>query len=67
MQHGGDADPRAEMLGIGCDGQQRVRSRAEQQVIDHRLVLPCDVRDLGGHGEHDVEVTDRQQIGLTRR
>jgi hypothetical protein len=66
VQHGGDADPRAEVLGIGGDGQHRVRSGAEQQVIDHRLVLPGDVGDLGRHGEHDVEVADRQQIGLAR-
>ena len=58
MQHGGDADPRAEVPGIGGDGQQRIRSRAEEQVVDHRLVLPPDAGDLGGHGEHDVEVAD---------
>jgi hypothetical protein len=66
VQHGGDADPRAEVLGIGGDGQHRIRGGAEQQVIDHRLVLPGDVGDLGRHGEHDVEVADRQQIGLAR-
>jgi hypothetical protein len=59
-KHSGDPDPRAEVLGIGCDGQHRVRSRAEQQVIDHRLVLPCDVGDLGRQREHDVEVAHWQ-------
>eukprot|EP00456_Euglypha_rotunda_P049079 TRINITY_DN3936_c0_g1_i5.p1 TRINITY_DN3936_c0_g1~~TRINITY_DN3936_c0_g1_i5.p1 ORF type:complete len:195 (-),score=7.43 TRINITY_DN3936_c0_g1_i5:140-724(-) len=66
MQHGGDTDPRAEVLGIGRDGQHGVRSRAEQQVIDHSLFLPRDVGDLGGHGEHGVEVSHWQQVGLTR-
>ena len=67
VQHCGDANPRAEVPAIGGDGQHRVRSRAEQQVIDHRLVLPRDIRDLRRHAEHDVEVADRQQIGLARR
>ena len=66
MQHGGNANPRAEVLGVGRDGQHRVRGSAEQQVVDHRLVLPGNVGDLGRHREHDVEVADRQQIGLTR-
>ncbi len=66
MQYGGDADARAEVPGIGGDGQHRVRSRAEQQVIDHRLVLPRDIRDLGRQREHDVEVSHGQQIGLAR-
>jgi hypothetical protein len=66
VQHGGDADSRAEVPGIGGDGQHRVRSRAEEEVIDHRLVLEGDVSNLGRHGEHDVEVSHRQQIGLAR-
>ncbi len=37
VEHGGDADPGAEMLGIGGDGEQRLGRRAEQQVVDHRL------------------------------
>jgi hypothetical protein len=31
VQHGGDADPRAEVLGIGGDGQHRVRRRANSR------------------------------------
>ena len=64
MQHSGDADPRAEVLGIGGDGQHSVRSRAEQQIIDHCLVLEGDVGDLGRQGEHHMEVADRQQVGF---
>ena len=66
VQHGGDADPRAKVLGIGGDDQHRVRGCAEQQVIDHRLVLEGDVCDLVRQGEHDVEVANRQQVGLAR-
>ena len=48
VEHGGDADPRAEVLGIGSDGQHRRRRRAEQEIIDRRLVVERDVGHLGG-------------------
>ena len=51
-------------LRIGGDGQHRLRRRLEQQVVDQRLVLEGDVGDLGRQREHDVEVADRQQVGL---
>ena len=64
VEHGGGADAGAEMPGIGGDGEQRLGRRAEQQVVDHRLVLVGDRGDLGRQGEDQVEVADRQQIGL---
>ena len=64
VEYGGDADARAEVLWIRRDRQHRLRCRAEQQVIDRRLVLEGDVGDLGGQREHDMEVADRQQVGL---
>lgn len=67
MQHGGDANARAEVLRIGRDGQHRLGRRLEQQIIDQRLVVERDVGDLGGQREHDMEVPDRQQIGLALR
>jgi hypothetical protein len=39
VEHGGEADAGAEMLVIGGDGEQRLGRRAEQQVVDRRLVL----------------------------
>ena len=67
MQHGGGADARAEVFGIGSDREQRFGCRAEQQVVDHRLVLVSDRSDLGRQREDYVEIADRQQIGLARR
>ena len=66
MEHGGDADAGAEMPGIGGDREHGLGGGAEQQVVDHGLVLPGDVGDLGRQREHDMEVADRQQIGFAR-
>src|SRR5439155_2726737 len=38
--------------------------RAEQQVVNHCLVLVGDWGDLGRQREDHVEIADRQQIGL---
>ena len=67
MEHSGGADARAEVRGIGGDREQRFRRRAEQQVVDDNLVLIGDWGDLGGQCEDDVEIADRQQIGLAGR
>ncbi len=66
VQHGGEADAGAQVPGIGGDREQRLRCRAEQQVVDHGLVLIGDRGDLGRQGEDHVVVVDRQQIGLAR-
>ena len=64
VEHGGDADPCPQVLGIGGDRQHRLGRGAEEQVIDDSLVVVGDVGDLGRQGEDDVEVSDRQQVGL---
>jgi hypothetical protein len=67
MEHGGGADASAEMPGIGGDREQRLGCRAEQRVVDDRFVLVGDRSDLGRQRENDVEIADRQQIGLAGR
>ena len=67
VQYAGHADPRAEMLRIGGDGQERLRGCFEQQTIDSRLVPKGDLRDLDREREDDVEVFDRQQVFDARR
>ena len=37
MQHGGDADAGAEMLGIGGDRGQGLGGGLEQEIVDDRL------------------------------
>ena len=77
VEHRGGADASAEVLGIvglqptgltrGGDREQGFGRRAEQQVVEHRLVLVGDRSDLGGQREDHVEIADRQQIGFAGR
>jgi len=60
VEHGSGA----EVFGIRGNGKQRLGRRAEQQVVDHRLVLVSDRGDLGRQSEDHVEVADRQQASL---
>ncbi len=52
---------------LSRDRHHRLRRRAEQQVVDDSFVLEGDVGDLGRQTEDDVEVADRQQVGLAFR
>ena len=61
----GNRSLRAQVLWIGGDLTQRLRSRLEQDVVDHGLVLERDDLDLLGHREHDVEVGHVEQFRLT--
>src|SRR5215831_19719256 len=45
VQHGGDADSGAEMLGVSRDRQYRLGRRPEQEIVDYRLALIGDIAD----------------------
>ena len=64
MQHSGDADAGAEVLGIGGDLQRGLGRGLHQQAVDHALVLVGDVAQLGRQRVDDVEVRHGQQLGL---
>ena len=64
MEHGGGTKASAEVLGVRCDREQRLGRGAEQQIVDHRLVLIGDWGDPGRQREDEVKVADRQQIGF---
>ncbi len=66
MEHAGEAETRAEVLRVGPDGKQSLGGGLEQEVVDDGLVLIGDVANVGGHGEHDVEVRHRQEFSLAR-
>ena len=65
MEDGRDADARTEMAGVGGDREHGLRRCPEQQVIDHSLVVESDIGEFGRDGEDDMEIADRQQVGLT--
>ena len=56
VEHGGDADLGAQMLGVGRDRERRLGRCLEQQIVDHGLVLVGDVGDRRRQREDDVEV-----------
>ena len=62
MQHGGDTDPCAEALGIGCDSKRRLGRCLHQQVVDHALVLVGDVTQLAWQRVDDMKIRHRQQL-----
>ena len=64
VEHGHEADLGSQMLGVRGDRAQSLGRRLEQKTIDDRLVLEGDLGDRGGHGEDDVKILRRQQLGL---
>jgi hypothetical protein len=64
VEDGGESDARAEVLGVGRDGDQGLGGGFEQQVINDGLVLIGDVGDRSRQGEDDVEVRHGQEFGL---
>jgi hypothetical protein len=66
VEHGGDADARAEVFRVGGNRQQCLGRCLEQKVVDHRLVLIGDVGDWAWECEDEVEVADWQELGLAR-
>src|SRR5260221_2572727 len=67
VQYRGDADAGSEVLRVGRDGEHRLRRGLEQQIVDHGLVLVGDVANRRRQREDDVEVGNREQLGLARR
>jgi hypothetical protein len=64
VQHGGEPNAGAEVLGVGRDDDQGVGGGFEQQIINDRLVLIGDVGNRSRQGENNMEVGHRQQFGL---
>ena len=61
VQHGGEADARAQMLRVGGEGGQRLGGGREQEVVDGGLILERDGADRGRQGEDDVIIRNRQE------
>src|SRR6266850_598221 len=65
VQDGDQPNLGAEMPGIGSDDAQRLGGGGEQDAIDDGLIVESDLGDWRRHGEDDVEVRHRQQLGLS--
>jgi hypothetical protein len=63
VQDGDEADFGTETL--GGELHARLGRSAQQQAIDRLLVLESDLGRRRRKGEDDVEVGNRQQLGLT--
>ena len=66
VEHGCNANPGAEALWIGGDGERGFGRRLHEQVIDDALVLISDIAQLTGQRVDNVEVADGQQLGFAR-
>jgi hypothetical protein len=64
MQNAGQADPCAQVPGIGGDGERGLGGSLKQDAIDHPLVLIGNVGDLRWQGEDQMVVGHGQQLGL---
>ena len=65
VQHGGEPKRPVQALGIAAQLQQGRAGRLEEQPVDQPAVAPRHVAQLGGQGEHHVEVRDRQDACFT--
>ena len=63
MEHRHEADPRAQMFGVGGDLQEGLGRGAKEHAVNNPLVLEGQGRDHLRQREDDVKVFDRQQLG----
>jgi hypothetical protein len=54
----------AEMLRVAGNGQEGLRGGPEEDAVNHFFVVKGDSGQLFRDGEHDMEISDRQQFGL---
>ena len=67
MQHCEEADLGAEASWIGRDFQERFGNGAEQQTVEHSLILQSQRSKPVWHSEDHVAVRNRQQFFGTLR
>ena len=64
VEHGGDADPGAQPLGIGGNRHRGLSGRRKQQTVDRGFVVVGNIGDRTWQREHEVKIADGQQFGL---
>jgi hypothetical protein len=66
VQHGRDAERRAEAAAIAAEREQRLRRRREEGREEAAAVVPREPPQRGRQGEDDVEVRGRQEARQAR-
>src|SRR2546430_8834913 len=66
VQHSGDADVGAKVLGIASNGGERLGCGREQQSVELGLVLVGDGSERSRQREHHMEVRHWQEFSLAR-
>src|ERR1700688_909923 len=65
MQHGEEADFRAQVFGIASDFEKCFRTGAEQQIVDDFLVLQSQWSKLRRECEDHMDVAGGEKLSLT--
>src|SRR6202163_5127187 len=65
MQHGEEADFRAEVFRIASDFEKCFRTGVEQQIVDNYLVLQSQWSKLRRKCEDHMDVARREKFSLT--
>lgn len=66
MEHGGETDAGAKMLGVSGDSQERLGGGLEEDGVNYGLVLVGDVSDRSRQGkalENRASATQRRESG----
>jgi hypothetical protein len=65
VQHHQHPDPRSQVLGVGRHFQKSLLGAVKEHPIQELTVAQDQRAELVGQGEDDVEVGNRQKVGLT--
>jgi hypothetical protein len=65
VQHGEEAEFRAEVFGVASDFEKSFRTSAEQQIVDDFLILQDQWRELRRKREDYMDVARREKFSLT--
>jgi hypothetical protein len=62
MEHGEEADLSPAVRGVGGDLLQGLGGGAEQEAVDHPLILQGDRAEHRRQSKHDMKIFNRQQL-----
>src|SRR5712664_4445545 len=65
VQHGEEAEFRADVSGVASDFEKSFRTGAEQQIVDDFLILQDQWRELRRKREDHMDVARREKFSLT--